>query len=191
MVDGGWYGIRYANPYRPRSLEGLDHAWPRTLEELDIFWLEDFLHPENITGYAEIARSVTQLRIAAGEQLAGYEEFEPPGERRCRCMSCSRTFRCGGLTVGRQIAELAQRRADRVRSPCLADGFAESSLTPSECLSDEFAVPGIQCVLGVAIEPSLPESDPPGRRTYPGSRWARAWAWRWTKKSLRNTGYFE
>ena len=109
MVDGGWYGTRYDNPYRARSLKD----WIRLaemLEDLDIFWLEDFLHPENVAGYAEVARSVKKLRLAAGEQLAGYSEFERlAGEGSVHVLQPDLS-RCGGLTVGRQIADLAQRR---------------------------------------------------------------------------------
>ncbi len=109
MVDGGWYGTRYDEPYRARSLKD----WIRlaeTLEELDIFWLEDFLHPENVAGYAEVARSVKKLRIAAGEQLAGYNEFERLASEGSVHVLQPDLSRCGGLTVGRQIADLAQRR---------------------------------------------------------------------------------
>ena len=42
----------------PRSLK----EWIRlvgALEELNVFWLEDFLHPENYRGYAEVAEHTT------------------------------------------------------------------------------------------------------------------------------------
>ena len=109
MVDGGWYGTGYGNPYRVRSLKD----WIRlaeALEALGIFWLEDFLHPENISGYAEVAHSVKKLRIAAGEQLAGYAEFERLAAEGAVHVLQPDLSRCGGLTVGRQIAEMAQRR---------------------------------------------------------------------------------
>nr|MBI1259335.1 mandelate racemase/muconate lactonizing enzyme family protein [Chloroflexota bacterium] len=75
MVDGGWYGTDYTNPFKARSLKEwvkLIHA----LEELDIFWLEDCLHPKNIAGYAVLADAAKSLRIAAGEQASGMDEFE-------------------------------------------------------------------------------------------------------------------
>jgi L-rhamnonate dehydratase len=109
MVDGGWYGTGYDNPYRMRSLKD----WIRlaeALEALGIFWLEDFLHPENISGYAEVAHSVKKLRIAAGEQLAGYVEFERLAAEGAVHVLQPDLSRCGGLTVARQIAEMAQRR---------------------------------------------------------------------------------
>ena len=109
MVDGGWYGITYADPFRPRSLREwikLVHA----LEELDIFWLEDFLHPDNFDGYAAVAAQTTSLRIAAGEQLAGYEAFERLAVHAGADTLQPDLSRCGGITVGRQIADLCTRR---------------------------------------------------------------------------------
>src|SRR5260221_11446097 len=50
MVDGGWYGVGYDDPYRPRAVKD----WIRlvaVLEAENIFWLEDFLPPENFEGY--------------------------------------------------------------------------------------------------------------------------------------------
>lgn len=109
MVDGGWYGVTAANPFKPRPLKD----WRRlidSLEELDIFWLEDFLHPENVAGYGELARQTTTLRLAAGEQYAGYAEFERLVDEGGIDVLQPDLSRCGGLTVGRQIADLATRR---------------------------------------------------------------------------------
>jgi L-rhamnonate dehydratase len=109
MVDGGWYGTRYDAPYRSRPVKD----WIRlacSLEELGVFWLEDCLHPENVAGYAELSQATRTLRIAAGEQLAGYAEFERLAvEGQVHTLQPDLS-RCGGLTIGRQIAEMAQRR---------------------------------------------------------------------------------
>lgn len=109
MVDGGWYGVRYDDPYRARSLKD----WIRIvhdLEALDVFWLEDFLHPENFLGYAEVARAAQTLRIAAGEQLSGFPEFERLAVEGHVDTLQPDLSRCGGLTVGKQVADMAQRR---------------------------------------------------------------------------------
>jgi L-rhamnonate dehydratase len=136
MVDGGWYGTAYADPYRPRSVRD----WVRlagALEDLNVFWLEDFLHPDNFSGYAEVARSTRTMRIAAGEQLAGYAEFE-----RLACEGHVDTLqpdlsRCGGLTVGRQIAEMALRRGiDCVPHAWLTDLLKAASLHLNAYLMD-------------------------------------------------------
>jgi L-alanine-DL-glutamate epimerase-like enolase superfamily enzyme len=128
MVDGGWYGVRYADPYRPRSLKD----WIRlaqALEELDIFWLEDFLHPENIQGYAEVAGAISRLRIAAGEQASGLAEFERLAVEGKVDTLQPDLSRCGGLTVGKQIADFALRREiDCVPHAWLTDLLKAASL---------------------------------------------------------------
>jgi L-rhamnonate dehydratase len=128
MVDGGWYGVRYENPYRARSIKD----WIRLaglLEEQDIFWLEDFLHPENLLGYAEVAGSVKTLRIAAGEQAAGMVEFERLATEGKVDTLQPDLSRCGGLTVGKGIADFAQRRQiDCVPHAWLTDLLKAASL---------------------------------------------------------------
>lgn len=109
MVDGGWYGIDYRDPFRPREVK----AWiglVRELEELGVFWLEDFLHPENLAGYAAVSAATRTLRIAAGEQAGGYAEFERLALEGGVHVLQPDLSRCGGLTVGRQIADFALRR---------------------------------------------------------------------------------
>lgn len=136
MVDGGWYGTSYDNPYRPRAVKDWIRLVPE-LEAFDIFWLEDFLHPENIPGYAEVSRATRTLRIAAGEQLSGYTEFEHlvrDGHVHTLQPDLSR---CGGLTVGRQIAEMAQRLGvDCVPHAWLTDLLKAASLHLNAYLMD-------------------------------------------------------
>ena len=136
MVDGGWYGVRYDNPYRPRPVKD----WIRlvdALEALDIFWLEDFLHPENFAGYAEVARATHKLRIAAGEQYSGYADFERLSVEGGVHTLQPDLSRCGGLTVGRQIAEMAQRRGiDCVPHAWLTDLLKAASLHLNAYLMD-------------------------------------------------------
>jgi L-alanine-DL-glutamate epimerase-like enolase superfamily enzyme len=128
MVDGGWYGVRYDDPYRGRSLKD----WIRIvhdLEALDVFWLEDFLHPENFLGYAEVARAAQTLRIAAGEQLSGFPEFERLAVEGHVDTLQPDLSRCGGLTVGKQVADMAQRREiDCVPHAWLTDLLKAASL---------------------------------------------------------------
>ena len=109
MVDAGWYGVTAAEPFRERPLKDwirLVHA----LEELDVFWLEDFLHPENFAGYGAVATATTTLRTAAGEQLAGLADFTRLADEGRVSVLQPDLSRCGGLTVGKQIADLAMRR---------------------------------------------------------------------------------
>jgi len=109
MVDAGWYGVAGDDPFRPRPIKDWIRL-VRALEDLDVFWLEDFLHPDNVAGYAAVAEATTTLRIAAGEQLSGLEAFERlAGEGKVDVLQPDLT-RCGGLTVGRRIADLTTRR---------------------------------------------------------------------------------
>ena len=128
MVDGGWYGIGYDDPYRPRAVKD----WIRlvaALETENVFWLEDFLPPENFEGYAAVARATRTLRIAAGEQLSGFAEFERLAVEGGVHTLQPDLSRCGGLTVGRQIAEMTQRRGiDCVPHAWLTDLLKAASL---------------------------------------------------------------
>jgi L-rhamnonate dehydratase len=128
MVDAGWYGVDRADVYRPRSVRDWI-ALARALEELNVFWLEDFVHPENLAGYAAVAGATRTLRIAAGEQAAGVAEFERlAGEGRVDVLQPDLS-RCGGLTVGRQVADMAQRRQiDCVPHAWLTDLLKAASL---------------------------------------------------------------
>ena len=109
MVDSGWYGVTHARPFKPRSLKDWIKL-VRCLEELNVFWLEDFLHPENFAGYGAVAAQTTTLRIAASEQLAGIDEFERLATEGQADVLQPDLSRCGGLTAGKQIADLAMRR---------------------------------------------------------------------------------
>ena len=109
MVDAGWYGTSYEAPFKTRSLKDWI-ALARALEELDVFWLEDFLHPENVAGYRAVADACTTLRVAAGEQYAGYAAFERLAREGGVDVLQPDLSRCGGLTIGKQIADLAMRR---------------------------------------------------------------------------------
>ena len=109
MVDAGWYGVDHADAFRSRSVRDWV-ALAQALEELNVFWLEDFMHPENIAGYAAVAAATQTLRIAAGEQAARVTEFERLADEGRVDVLQPDLSRCGGLTVGRQIADMAQRR---------------------------------------------------------------------------------
>ena len=109
MVDAGWYGTHSERPFKARSLA----EWirlVRALEDLNVFWLEDFLHPENVAGYRAVSDHCTTLRVAAGEQAAGYEEFVRLATEGGVDVLQPDLSRCGGLTVGKQIADFATRR---------------------------------------------------------------------------------
>lgn len=109
LVDGGWYGTDPANPFKSRSIK----EWTRlvrSLEELDVVWLEDFMHPENLEGYRAVSDQCTTLRVAAGEQTSGYESFVRLAEEGGVDVLQPDLSRCGGLTIGKQVADFAMRR---------------------------------------------------------------------------------
>lgn len=87
------------------------------------------MHPENVAGYAAVAAATRTLRIAAGEQAAGVPEFERLADEGKVDVLQPDLTRCGGLTVGRQIAEMAQRRQiDCVPHAWLTDLLKAASL---------------------------------------------------------------
>jgi L-rhamnonate dehydratase len=96
MIDAG---LAYDTPTAVRRAEQFAEYRP--------FWFEEPLHPDNYDGYARLA-AATPLRIAAGEEevtLAGFEKL----------LACGLSVlqpdvaRVGGLSVARQIGQLAAR----------------------------------------------------------------------------------
>ncbi|MCJ7550210.1 MAG: mandelate racemase/muconate lactonizing enzyme family protein [Anaerolineae bacterium] len=136
MVDAGWYGVSYDQPYRPRALKD----WiilVQALEDLNVVWLEDFLHPDNVEGYARVSEKCTTLRIAAGEQTSGYEAFETLARKGHVDVLQPDLSRCGGLTVGRQIADLTTRmQIDCAPHAWLTDILKAASLHLNAYLMD-------------------------------------------------------
>jgi L-alanine-DL-glutamate epimerase-like enolase superfamily enzyme len=93
MVDAGWMVNRSAYD----AVELI-----RRLEDYDIYWLEDFLHPECYEGYAKVKAAGVKTRIAAGEQEATGWGFR-------QLIKCGidvvqpDVTRCGGFTQIRKI----------------------------------------------------------------------------------------
>jgi L-alanine-DL-glutamate epimerase-like enolase superfamily enzyme len=128
MVDAGWYGAATGSPFRTRSIRDWIRL-VRMLEDLDVYWLEDFLHPDNLTGWRQVGDACRTLRTAAGEQLSGYDAFERLVVDGHVDVIQPDLSRCGGLTVGRQIADLATRREiDCVPHAWLTDLLKAASL---------------------------------------------------------------
>lgn len=94
MVDAGWKQNRSAS-------DAIDLT--RMLDDYGIFWLEDFLHPENYEGYARVRAASPRVRLAAGEQEAtgwGFRELIQRGKVDIAQPDLSR---CGGFTHFRHI----------------------------------------------------------------------------------------
>jgi L-rhamnonate dehydratase len=96
MIDAG---LAYDTPTAMRRAEQFAEYRP--------FWFEEPLHPDNYEGYARLA-AATPLRLAAGEEevtLAGFEKLLACG----LAVLQPDVARVGGLTVARQIGQLAAR----------------------------------------------------------------------------------
>ena len=94
LVDAGWKHNR--SPYE--AIELL-----RRLEPYNIFFLEDFLHPECYEGYARVKEAGVKTRLAAGEQEAagwGFRRLIQEGKVDIVQPDISR---CGGFTQVRKI----------------------------------------------------------------------------------------
>jgi L-rhamnonate dehydratase len=100
MVDAGWKTNRSAYD----AVELI-----RQLEPYDIFWLEDFLHPECYEGYAAVKASGIKTRIAAGEQEATAWGFHDLIHRGRVDVIQPDLSRCGGFSQMRKIAWEAER----------------------------------------------------------------------------------
>ncbi|MBM4435667.1 MAG: mandelate racemase/muconate lactonizing enzyme family protein [Actinobacteria bacterium] len=95
LVDPGWMVNRSA-------YDAIELC--RALEPYDIFWLEDFLHPECYDGYAAVKAAGVKTRLAAGEQEATAWGFRDLIQRGRIDVAQPDLSRCGGLTQARKIA---------------------------------------------------------------------------------------
>ena len=139
LIDPGWYGAHWgdgggeaaggedARRWRPRSLrENLELC--ERLAKYRVGWVEDFIHPECFDEYAEVRRH-SPVPVAAGEQLATPWEFERLIRGGCVDVVQPDLSRCGGLTVARRVAELADAaNVDLVPHSWLTDLLTAYSL---------------------------------------------------------------
>jgi len=100
LVDPGWMVNRSA-------YDAIELC--RALEPYDIFWLEDFLHPECYDGYAAVKAAGVKMRLAAGEQEATAWGFHDLIQRGRIDVAQPDLSRCGGFTQARKIAWEAER----------------------------------------------------------------------------------
>jgi L-alanine-DL-glutamate epimerase-like enolase superfamily enzyme len=105
MIDPGWYGAGWKGPWRPRTQED-NIALCERMAPYRPRWIEDFIHPEHFQEYAAV-RSHSLVPLAAGEQLGTIWDFERLIGENCVDVVQPDLTRCGGLTVGLQVARLA------------------------------------------------------------------------------------
>ena len=134
MVDPGWYAAGWKAPWRPRTLED-NIALCQRLAPYRVRWIEDFINPELFDDYAA-ARRASPVPLAAGEQLATPWEFKRLIRGGCVDVVQPDLTRCGGLTVARQVARLADEAGiDLVPHSWLTDLLTAYSLHLAGSLS--------------------------------------------------------
>ncbi|MAE60476.1 MAG: hypothetical protein CMJ49_03865 [Planctomycetaceae bacterium] len=106
LVDPGWYGSGWDNPTLGMRSREANLAMCEWLESYDVGWVEDFVHPELFEDYAWV-REQAGVPIAAGEQVATVWEFERFIEEGCVDVAQPDLSRCGGMTVARRVATMA------------------------------------------------------------------------------------
>jgi L-rhamnonate dehydratase len=100
MVDAGWL-------VRRTPKEAIRMA--RSLEPYRPFWIEEPLAPDDYDGYRALAEGV-EISIAAGEQEATLPGFDTLIHRGGVDIVQPDLSRCGGFTVARKVADLAELR---------------------------------------------------------------------------------
>jgi L-alanine-DL-glutamate epimerase-like enolase superfamily enzyme len=93
----------------------------RRLEDVGLYWLEEPLDPHDFEGYRRLT-DTSFVRIAAGEADSGIEAFRTLVERAHLDVLQPDIARCGGFTIGREIAALARRRSVEVVPHCFSTG---------------------------------------------------------------------
>jgi len=106
LVDPGWYPVGWKQPGPMRSRREAI-ALCEWLADYDVGWVEDFIHPERFDEYAYV-RAVSPVPVAAGEQVATVWDFERFIGRGCVDVVQPDLSRCGGVTVAKKIAEMAE-----------------------------------------------------------------------------------
>ena len=107
LVDPGWYpaGWKKPGPMRGRRQAVELCEW---LDDFDVGWVEDFIHPEHFDEYAYV-RARSPVPIAAGEQVATHWDFERFIGEGCVDVIQPDMSRCGGITVAAKVARMAER----------------------------------------------------------------------------------
>ena len=94
----------------------------RELEPFSIHWLEEPLQADDYDGYRRLSDAVS-VRIAAGEADSGLRPYRALVELGHVDVLQPDLARCGGFTVGRQIADLARSTATEVVPHCFSTGI--------------------------------------------------------------------
>jgi L-alanine-DL-glutamate epimerase-like enolase superfamily enzyme len=93
----------------------------RHLAELDVYWFEEPLAPDDYDGYRRLS-DASPVRIAAGEADSTLAPFRALVERGGVRVLQPDIARCGGFTVARQIGALAAEHGVEVVPHCFSTG---------------------------------------------------------------------
>jgi L-rhamnonate dehydratase len=146
MVDGGMaYSVK-------RALQLV-----RELEPLRVYWLEEPLQADDYDGYRRLSDAVP-IRIAAGEADSGVGPYRALVELGHVDVLQPDLARCGGFTVGRQIADLARSSGVEIVPHCFSTGIlVAASLHFTAAIEgstfSEFSVAGSPLVSDLLTEP--------------------------------------
>jgi len=91
----------------------------RRIEPFRPYWLEEFLPPDDLRGFARVAAGTT-IRTAGGENLTGRHEFTALMDEGRVSIVQPDVTRSGGLTECRRIAGLADQRG----LPCIPHAWS-------------------------------------------------------------------
>ena len=133
-LDWGWDASRV-----------LDFA--RAIEPYRPYWLEEFLPPDDLNGFARVAAG-TSIRTAAGENCMGRYEFIDLMDRGHVSVVQPDVTRCGGITEALRIAHLAHDRG----LPCIPHAWS-TGLIKAATMHLIAAIPN-----GRFLEYALPET---------------------------------
>lgn len=97
-------------------------------EDYDVYWVEEPLHPNDIEGYRELSDR-TNIYIAGGEQESGRKAFEKLLDEGHLDIIQPDLARCGGLTEGRKIANMAYDRHKKIVPHAFKTGILVAAST--------------------------------------------------------------
>jgi len=129
----------------------------RQVEELDLYWFEEALAPDDLDGYRRLS-DATPVRIAAGEADSTLAPFRALVERGHVDVLQPDLARCGGFTVARQIALLERTSAVQIVPHCFSTAILVAASLHFVATLDrptwsEFSVADSTLVNGILQEP--------------------------------------
>ena len=149
----------------------------KIFSKYNIYWLEEPLHPDNVSGYQLLRQSV-DVRIAAGEEESSRESYRQLMDLGCVDLVQIDVTRVGGLTSARKIAWDAHARNlpvanhsfttdlniaaslhllasipnAKILEYCVEDSVLRNELTKNKILPDENGLVEVPTKPGLGVE---------------------------------------